>query len=144
MEMLITLFYVLFCVCVVYPPTEFVSAGFTISQIFESYLGSENLNFVGFHMKRMTITSLIHSFLPLGYVLSLWCGGEKNEWMPAFAIFTTIIPVLMCYKLVTWWENRKIKHPVVKALLPYVTAGSDWRVVAANVNVEFRRHVYCM
>ncbi|XP_031763424.2 E3 ubiquitin-protein ligase TM129 isoform X2 [Galleria mellonella] len=66
MDVLLTLFYVLFSICVIYPPTEFVSAGFTIAQLFENYLGSENTNFIGYHMKRITITALIHSTLPFG------------------------------------------------------------------------------
>lgn len=139
MDILITLFYILFSICVVYPPTEFVSAGFTIPQLLDNYLGSENVNFVGYHMKRTTITALIHSTLPLGYVFTLWCGGERGQWLLASAFAMAIIPLLMCYKIICWWENDKSKHPVVKALLPYVTPGIDWRVVAANFNTEFRR-----
>lgn len=138
MDALITLFYVLFAICVVYPPTEFVSAGFTIAQIFENFLGSENVNFVGYHMKRMSITALVHSALPLGYVFSLWCAGLRSEWLPVSATGTAIIPMLMCYKLVSWWEYNKINHPVVKALLPYVPSGGDWRIIAANLNIDFR------
>lgn len=139
MDILITLFYVLFAICVVYPPTEFVSAGFTVAHIFENFLGSENVNFIGYHMKRITITALIHSALPLGYVFCLWCAGEDGSWLLASAAGTAIIPLLLCYKLISWWEYDKSKHPIVKALQPYATPGSDWRVVAANLNIEFRR-----
>ncbi|CAH1634986.1 unnamed protein product [Spodoptera littoralis] len=138
MTVLVSLFYLLFSICVVYPPTEFVSAGFTIAQLFEGFLGSENINFIGYHMKRTTITALIHSALPLGYVFTLLCAGERNPWLPAAAAATAIIPLLMCYRLLCWWENGQAKHPVVKSLLAYVTPGSDWRVVAANLNIEFR------
>lgn len=140
MDVLVTLFYILFCICVVYPPTEFVSAGFTIAQLFENTLGSENVNFMGYHMKRMSITVVIHSTLPLGYIFCLWCGGERGQWMLASAASTAIIALLAIYKMVCWWEHDKSKHPAVKALLPYVTPGSDWRVVAANLNTEFRRY----
>ncbi|KAJ0179109.1 hypothetical protein K1T71_004821 [Dendrolimus kikuchii] len=138
MDVLITLFYVLFAICVVYPPTEFVSAGFTVAQLFENFLGSENVNFIGYHMKRITITALVHSALPLGYVFCLWSVGEGGSWLLAGAAGTAIIPLLMCYKLLYWWEYDKVKHPIVMALLPYVTPGSDWRIVAANLNIEFR------
>ncbi|CAG9562883.1 unnamed protein product [Danaus chrysippus] len=138
MDVLITLFYILFAICVVYPPTEFVSAGFTIPQLLDNFLGSENVNFIGYHMKRITITALIHSALPLGYVFTLWCGGEDSVWMPSAALATGIIPVLMCYKIACWWERDKKKHPVVKALLPYVNEGSDWRVIASHFNLDFR------
>ncbi|XP_075972534.1 E3 ubiquitin-protein ligase TM129 [Anticarsia gemmatalis] len=138
MDVLVTLFYILFSMCIIHPPTEFVAAGFTIAQLFEGFLGSENMNFVGYHMKRTTITALTHSALPLGYVLCLLCCGERSPWLPAAAAATAIIPLLMCYRLLCWWENDQIKHPVVKSLLPYVTPGSDWRVVAGNLNCEFR------
>ncbi|KAG6447827.1 E3 ubiquitin-protein ligase TM129 [Manduca sexta] len=138
MDFLITLFYLIFSIGIIYPPTEFVSAGFTIAQLFENYLGSENVNFIGYHMKRTTITALIHSSLPLGYVFCLWCGGENGSWMLASAAATALIPLLMCYKLLCWWEHDKTKHPIVKTLLPYVMPGTDWRVTAANLNVEFR------
>ncbi|XP_064074517.1 E3 ubiquitin-protein ligase TM129 [Vanessa tameamea] len=138
MDILITLFYILFSICVVYPPAEFVSAGFTIAQLFDNWLGSENTNFIGYHMKRTTITVLIHSMLPAGYLATLWCGGVRGEWMLSAAAAVLIIPFYMGYKMVSWWEYDKSKHPVVKALQPYVTPGIDWRVVASNFNVEFR------
>ncbi|CAG5019074.1 unnamed protein product [Parnassius apollo] len=58
--------------------------------------------------------------------------------MLAAAAATAIIPLLMCYKIICWWEYDKSKHPVVKPLLCYTTPGSDWRVVANNINIEFR------
>lgn len=139
MAAIVTLFYILFSVCMIYPPTEFVSAGFTIPQIFDGFLGSENLNFVGYHMKRITITAFAHSMLPLGYVFSLWCGGVTNQWLPAAAAATAIIPLLMCYQILCWWEHDKAKHPVVRPLIKYSANGSDWRIIAAQLNREFRR-----
>ncbi|RVE41845.1 hypothetical protein evm_013510 [Chilo suppressalis] len=89
-------------------------------------------------MKRITITALIHSSLPLGYVFTLWCGGVRSPWMLAGAAGTAIIPLLMCYKILCWWEHDRSKHPGVKPLLRYVTPGNDWRIVAAHLNIEFR------
>lgn len=139
MDVLVTLFYILFSICVIYPPTEFVSAGFTIAQLFDNYLGSENVNFIGYHMKRITITVLIHASLPLGYVFTLWCAGEQSPWMLASAAGTAILPLLVLYQILCWWEPDRSKHPAVKVLLPYVQQGGDWRIVAANLNQEFRR-----
>ncbi|XP_060800770.1 E3 ubiquitin-protein ligase TM129 [Amyelois transitella] len=138
MDVLITLFYMLFSICVVYPPTEFVAAGFTIAQLFENYLGSENVNFIGYHMKRITITALIHTMLPLGYVFSLWFGGAIGPWFLSSAAAAAIIPLLMCYKILCWWEYDRRKHPAVKPLLCYTEPGQDWRIVAASINVEYR------
>lgn len=139
MDYLVTLFYVLFCVCVVYPPTEFVSAGFTIAHLFERFLGSENVNFIGYHMKRTSITVMVHAALPFGYVLTLWCAGWRSEWVPASFYATLVIFLLVAYKMLNWWEYEKKGHPVVKTLLPYVREGIDWRVIAAELNIEFRK-----
>lgn len=139
MYVLVSLFYSLFTFVVVLPPSEFVSAGFTIAQLFESFLGSENMNFVGYHMMRTTITVLVHSALPLGYVAALWCSGWESEWVPATFIAAALIPLVTTYKMVVWWEYERLGHPVAKTLLPYVTPGSDWRVVAADLNTEFIR-----
>ncbi|KAG7305213.1 hypothetical protein JYU34_009252 [Plutella xylostella] len=138
MDVLITLFYILFCICVIYPPTEFVSAGFTIPLMFENWLGSENVNFVGYHMKRITLTLFLHSALPLGYIFFLWVGGVTNPWMMACTYLAAIIPLLMSLKLMTWWEKEKQDNPIVKMLKPFVPEGGDWRIVAANLNIEFR------
>lgn len=68
-----TLAYVLVSLCFVAPPREFVSAGLTVQNILSSYLGSEDMDFVGYHLKRATSTLLLHSLLPLGKVKILIC-----------------------------------------------------------------------
>ncbi|XP_052751298.1 E3 ubiquitin-protein ligase TM129-like [Galleria mellonella] len=138
MDVLLTLLYVLFSICVLYPPTEFVSAGFVIAQLFENYLGSEKKNFIEYHTKRITMTALIHSTLPFGYVICLWCGGERGPWMLSAAVGTAILPIMMCYKILCWWEYNSTKHPAVRSLLYYASPGQDWRVVANSLNSEFR------
>ena len=61
-----TLAYALVSLCFIAPPREFVSAGLTVQNILSSYLGSEDMDFVGYHLKRTTATLLLHSLLPLG------------------------------------------------------------------------------
>ena len=68
-----TLAYGLVSLCFVAPPREFVSAGFTVQNIMSSYLGSEDMDFVGYHLKRTTSTLLLHSLLPLGKYKTLLC-----------------------------------------------------------------------
>lgn len=61
-----TLFYFLISGCIVYPPTEFVSAGLTVKDIFADWFGSENEFFIQHHISRSVVTLLVHSMLPLG------------------------------------------------------------------------------
>jgi hypothetical protein len=53
-------------ICFVFPPNEFVSAGFTVEYLFANWLGSEDLQFVQYHIRRSVATLLTHSLLPLG------------------------------------------------------------------------------
>lgn len=62
----VTIAYALVSLCFVAPPREFVSAGLTVQNILSGYLGSEDMDFVGYHLKRTTSTLLLHSLLPLG------------------------------------------------------------------------------
>lgn len=139
MDYLVTLCYALLCVCIIYPPAECVSAGFTIAHIFENFLGSENLNFVGYHMKKTTVTAMVHGGLPFGYVLTLYCAGWRSEWVPVSFYATMIIFMLVAYRMLLWWEYEKKGHPVVKALQPYAAEAMDWRIVAGHLNNEFRQ-----
>lgn len=70
-EIAYTLFYTLLTICIIYPPIEFVSAGLTIPIMFSKVLGSEEEQFVRYHIKRSSLTLLVYSLLPLGYILGL-------------------------------------------------------------------------
>ena len=61
--------YILIAACLVAPPTEFVSAGLTVQNIFSNILGSEDIQFVEYHIKRTALTLIFHSLIPLGN----WC-----------------------------------------------------------------------
>jgi hypothetical protein len=65
-SLLFTVFYILVSLCFVYPPNEFVSAGFTVECILYAWLGSENDCFIHYHMRRIVATVLCHSLLPFG------------------------------------------------------------------------------
>lgn len=71
-EFAFTLGYFVVSACLIVPPREFVSLGFTVQNLFSSYLGVEDLHFVTFHMKRTAVTILFHSLLPLGNIISLF------------------------------------------------------------------------
>ena len=65
-EAFFSVFYVLFSVCLIAPPTEFVAAGLTVQNLLANFLGSEKLNFVYYNIKRTAATVVFHSLLPLG------------------------------------------------------------------------------
>lgn len=63
--------YVLFAMCIVFPPQEFNTAGFTIPKIFYALLGDERFNFVQYQIKRTCLTIFLHSGLPFGMLICL-------------------------------------------------------------------------
>lgn len=56
----------LLAIILIYPPNEMVQLGFTIQTIFSRLLGSEEMFFVEYHVRRVLLTVFIHSFIPLG------------------------------------------------------------------------------
>ena len=65
-QLVYTIAYVLVSICLITPPTEFVSAGLTVQNVLSNFLGSEEMNFIHYHIRRTTATLLFHSILPLG------------------------------------------------------------------------------
>ncbi|BFZ01867.1 hypothetical protein BsWGS_04906 [Bradybaena similaris] len=62
---LYTIVFLFFSGCFIAPPTEFVSAGITVQNLFARWLGSQDFNFINYHRSRTTLTLLVHSFIPL-------------------------------------------------------------------------------
>lgn len=136
--MLLTLFYILIAVCLIYPPAEFVSAGFTIPQLFSSVLGSENVNFIEYHMRRIALTIFVESFLPMGLIFVIWFTGANSPWLVYAAIVTAVLPLVAVYRINKWWLGNKKNHPVVVTLKHYIPDEGDWTTVALDINSEFR------
>jgi len=84
-----TLFYFLMSGCIIYPPTEFVSAGLTIKDVFANWLGSENEFFIQYHIRRSVATLLLHSALPLGnkHVFSLIISSHLLSLLQTFTAY---------------------------------------------------------
>lgn len=59
----VSVVYWLFALMVVFPPSEVVSAGFTVETLLGQWLGSESLTFVQYHMRRTATTCLAHTLL---------------------------------------------------------------------------------
>ncbi|KAK0094837.1 hypothetical protein PV326_009852 [Microctonus aethiopoides] len=144
-----TTFYGLFAACVFYPPKEFVSMGFTISELASLWLGQELDSFIQYHIKRSIVTLMVHSLLPFGYVVGLAMrghidavqilfGSENPIWL-TLCICTLIGPMYTLYKILTWSKNNWSKHPIAKNLSIYCAGDENrtWTDIASNINREF-------
>ncbi|RZC42943.1 transmembrane protein 129, partial [Asbolus verrucosus] len=137
-------------VCIIYPPVEFVSAGFTISSIFSKVLGSEDENFISYHIKRTIVTLGVYSILPLGYIIAL-IASEYFQDVSSLLIdgsifwkifFTTslALPVLALYQIRNWMIDDFKQHPIAINLSKFCNNNNrDWKSVASDINIEFRR-----
>ncbi|XP_043188090.1 E3 ubiquitin-protein ligase TM129-like [Amphibalanus amphitrite] len=137
-----TLFYFVFALCQLFPPTEFITAGLTAEKLFASLFGSEHLNFVNYHMKRTTCNIVAHLCLPLGYCLGLWWTAEGPgrplaSWEIAAVIASALLAAagLLCWY--RWWRTDWYSHPLARVLTSYSETGL-WRQTASEVNREFR------
>ncbi|XP_056407549.1 E3 ubiquitin-protein ligase TM129 [Hyla sarda] len=143
-----TLAYVVFAVCFVFTPNEFHSAGITVQNLLSGWLGSEDVAFIHYHVRRTTATLLVHSLLPLGYYIGMcFAAPEKHlynvytasEGWKLFALFTVVLPTITGVLALYWSRKRWRNHPLARTLSHHALPQSDWRVVASSINTEFRR-----
>ncbi|GFR96538.1 E3 ubiquitin-protein ligase TM129-like [Elysia marginata] len=145
---LVTIVYCFFAGIFVAPPTEFVSAGITIQNLLSGWLGSEDFNFIYYHIKRTSATVIAHSFIPLGYYLSLGLFAPEQTlfsldqveagWL-LFLVISLLLPGLSCICVLYWHRKKWDYHPLARQLSLLGDANSTWRSVASSINVEFRR-----
>ncbi|XP_002733754.2 E3 ubiquitin-protein ligase TM129-like, partial [Saccoglossus kowalevskii] len=145
MEFMFTLGYWLIALCLAIPPQEFRSAGLTVQNVLSHWLGSEEMHFVYYHLKRTTATLVFHCFIPLGYYIGLaiavpdlnlwnfWSVSQVWQFYICISIGILIFGILLAF----YWSRRKWdNHPIAKKLGYH---GDTWRAVASSVNIEFRR-----
>uniref|UniRef100_A0A8D8AJW5 Transmembrane protein 129 n=1 Tax=Culex pipiens TaxID=7175 RepID=A0A8D8AJW5_CULPI len=150
-----TIFYALLCFCIVYPSTEFVSAGLTVDHVFSSTLGSESMQFVQHHIRRTSLNLMVHSLLPVMYIRVYFMqfgddggdGGGIGE-LPVVAIAWKVfigaaiaLPGLVAGAIYWWSRDGWQNHPIAKRLGRFCDGERlrDWRAVATSINDEFRR-----
>ena len=167
-----TVFYVIFSFCFVFPPSAFIryvtsgnnqkpsyfsnliicsafiSVGLTVNSIFGTWLGSEDLQFIQYQLRRTSATIVVHSFLPLGYFVGL-AVAEGNQWIftllhnsYSWLIFFNIcvtLPLFTTGKVFLWRSAKWQTHPLVTSLIKYASNERQWTEVAAEINTEFRR-----
>jgi len=107
-ETLYSLAYGLVSACFVYPPTEFINAGLTVQALLSSILGSEQLDFITYHMRRTTATVLCHSALPIGQYSSFIFVMQRTFKFEALLCVTLLMYLLIFYHYsnVCWRSAR--------------------------------------
>lgn len=145
---LCTLFYFTFCIFFIFPTREFVSLGITVEGLFDWILKSEHENFILYHIRRTSLTLLIHAALPLGFVVSIELFTDTGLgymlysygiWMNAFVIFSFLFPALAAALVLYWskqgtWDN----HPIVKTLQKFCDPNTTWQQLASDISAEYR------
>ncbi|XP_061643606.1 E3 ubiquitin-protein ligase TM129 isoform X1 [Phyllopteryx taeniolatus] len=148
-ELTFTLAYTVFSLCFVFTPNEFRSAGLTIQNLFSSWLGSEDMDFIQYHVKRSSTTLLVHSALPLGYFIGMCIAAPEkhlqyvhqmsDNWR-VFVVLSVCLLLANSTLIIYWSRNRWHNHPISRALQAHVQPPhSNWGSVASSINTEFRR-----
>ncbi|XP_012281633.1 E3 ubiquitin-protein ligase TM129 [Orussus abietinus] len=142
-----TIFYILISGCIVYPPTEFVSAGLIIEDLFSGWLGSENEYFIQYHIKRTAATIFVHSLIPCGYILGLICFDymqavhdvlhSDRVWLE-IVILTAAWPIYSLCKSLYWSLGNWSFHPVAKILKTFCDSNQTWVSIATGINIEYK------
>ncbi|XP_067619222.1 E3 ubiquitin-protein ligase TM129 [Eurosta solidaginis] len=164
-ELLFNLFYLLLCMCIIYPPEEFQRLGLTTEQIFKKILGDETINFISYHQRRTSLNLIVHSCLPASYFLihklkfSVFAERGPLEDadldpdfpMPqeavAFKTLTwkiaqrfSLMAVLAVPALVFNWQQQNWRrHPISQTLLKFSNTPDNFQSVANDISTEFRR-----
>lgn len=149
-EFVFNLVFVLFSLCFVYPPAEFESIGLTVDNVFRSYLGSSDIEFIQYQLRRTCLTLFVHAILPLFYLLCYYLKFDslieynahnalKFMCWNSFVIFGLVMPFIVTLLIVYWCINDYDKHPLIVNLRKY-NSGS-WLRAAADINTEYRRFV---
>lgn len=144
-----TLFYILLSAGLVYPPPEFISAGLTITRLFSKFLGSENECFIHYHIRRVEVTLLVHTCLPLVYILGLWYADPGLKFSELFftnatflwkifVLVSLVTPMLAAFKVYQWEKYKWRGHPIIKNLRAYCNSRTDWVMLAGMIGQEFR------
>ncbi|XP_043112493.1 E3 ubiquitin-protein ligase TM129 [Puntigrus tetrazona] len=147
-EACFTLAYAAFCLCFVLSPSEARSAGLTVQHLFSGWLGSEDLHFIQHHLRRSTLTLLLHCCLPLGYYVGMCVASPEQKllsvrqasacWQLYLSVSVSVL--LVSGVLALLWSRRGWDlHPISRALAAHAQPRSGWRAVASSINTEFRR-----
>lgn len=146
---LYNLIYFLFSFFLIYPPQEIQSFGLSLPSLLSPFLGSEQLCFVHYHMVRICLTILVHSFIPIGYYVFIGCNvpdlnlfsvGELNLFWKVYLTFSVAFAIGLVTLVHYWSSNEYVNHPMTKRLKKFARqqTANSWKEVANEINREFR------
>uniref|UniRef100_A0A5K3EJ68 Transmembrane protein n=1 Tax=Mesocestoides corti TaxID=53468 RepID=A0A5K3EJ68_MESCO len=163
-ELFITLGYGLLGLAFLVPPDVLLSAGLTIENIFRRFLGSEELFFAHYHLRRTSLVKAVISFLPLGYFLTLRAFANPNAGLSnvvgnlGVAVTVVVTTIAWAYIYLVWYANGQwTGHPSMHAMkriaesllsstppvtsdeLTFLRSHPSWQGVASSINKEFRQ-----
>lgn len=149
-EFVFSLVYCLFSIGIIYPPTEFVSIGLTINNVFGSILGSIDIEFIQFHFRRTCLTLFIHSILPLFYAIWYYLKfGALIEYdvhfflkfivWNSFIVIAFVLPIVSIGFIYYWCKDDFANHPIAHNLRKYNR--DSWLQAAVDINAEYRRYI---
>lgn len=156
--LIITFLYLLVTFIIILPPSELITAGFSIENLFSYFLvETEEISFIRYHIKRISIKYLTQSLLPVGYILLLlyysdWSFGVFHAiWflftqspliLQLVLYLCLIIPIVTSLVILRWHINDCYMHPIVRQLCLFVQqqqGEQTWHTVESSINTEFRR-----
>ncbi|XP_019849029.1 PREDICTED: transmembrane protein 129-like [Amphimedon queenslandica] len=126
-------------------PQEIRSEGLTLTSLFSRYYGDQDIDFIGYHMRRCTGAIVIHSFLPLIYTIGLQFVYPHFNILFFWDVPPTVQRLLMLSFVsilvgvsvgVAHSRKQWSAHPLAKVLSKY---SNNWRLVASSINAEYRR-----
>ncbi|XP_055315677.1 E3 ubiquitin-protein ligase TM129 [Sitodiplosis mosellana] len=145
-EFVFSLVFALFAFGIIYPPTEFESIGLTINNIFGTFLGTIEIEFVQYQLRRTCLTLFIHTILPTLYCVCYHLKfGDLIEYdvrsfpkfilWNSFILFAIVLPIISAGIIYYWWKNNYAMHPIIQNLRKY----GNGQQAAIDINTEYRR-----
>lgn len=143
-----SLIYFILAFCFVYKTDLFISLGLTVENLFITYLGREQDNFIMYHIKRTCITTILHLSIPYGFFTGLsifkaqkyfvMLVGEVSWQIILFGSLS--IPVYELFNLIFQYRQAWNFHPVVKKLKLFKNEHhNSWISVCNEINNEYKQ-----
>lgn len=145
-EVYFNLFFVLLSFVAVFPPQAFEYFGLTVETLFKSIIGtygSERINFIRYHQKRILFTLAFYFLIPVTYFLMhfIYYGFKEVSgfWRFAHSVCLFVVffgfPMIYLHCVPNNWE----KHPLSQKLSLFANRNGSYLDVVTDISSEYRR-----